>query len=68
MRSKEIFRVKYTIVDRGCEIQKDVESYFKADYKSVVKKELRRIYHSMDLSDNYTFRIESVNSVGFGSL
>ena len=66
--SKEIFKIKFSITDYGSTYEpKPIETHSK-DWMSVVKKHLKKNAHSMDLSKEYTFKIISVHSAGFGTI
>ena len=66
--SKEIFRIEFSVTDYGTTYEpKAIETHQK-DWKTVVKKHLKKNAHSMDLSSEYTFQIISVTSEGFGKI
>lgn len=66
--SKEIFRIQFSITDYGSTYEpKQIETHSK-DWMSVVKKHLKKNAHAMDLSSEYTFKIISVKSAGFGTI
>ena len=66
--SKEIFRIKFSVTDYGTTYKpRPIETHQK-DWKTVVKKHLKNNAHAMDLSKEYTFKIISVKSVGFGTI
>lgn len=68
MRSKEIFKIRFSITSYGTTYEaKAIETHSRDAY-SVVKKHLKKKAYSMDLEKGYTFTINSVNSVGFGSI
>tara|TARA_R110000822_G_scaffold2180_8_gene10608 strand:+ start:363 stop:587 length:225 start_codon:yes stop_codon:yes gene_type:complete len=66
--SKEIFRIEFSVTDYGTRYEpKPIETHTK-DWKTVVKKHLKKNAHAMDLSKEYTFKIISVKSAGFGTI
>ena len=68
MKSKEIFKIRFSVTDYGSTYEsKPIETNSK-DWTGTVKKHLKKNTHAMDLSKNYTFKILSVHSAGFGTL
>lgn len=66
--SKEIFKIQFSVTDYGSTYEpKPIETHTK-DWMSIVKKHLKNNAHVMDLSSNYTFKIISVTSEGFGTI
>jgi hypothetical protein len=66
--SKEILRIRFSVTDYGSTYEpKPIETH-STDWMSVVKKHLKKNAHAMDLSSQYTFKIISVHSVGFGTI
>ena len=68
MLIKEIYKIHYSIVDRGAQYAaRPIETNNK-NFKQAVKKHLKQYRHAMDLSPKYTFIIDSVKLLGYGNV
>ena len=68
MKSKEIYQIHYTVIDRGTSwAAKPIETN-NHNYKQAVKKHLQKYGYAMDLSTKYKFTITKVSNVGYGTL
>jgi hypothetical protein len=68
MKLQEIYKIKYSIIDRG--IQYPAKAIETNDHNSqrAVKKHLNKWSHAMDLSKDYKFIIDKVDFVGYGNI
>ena len=62
---KKLFKVTFQITDRG-EVWPPAVLEFNEDYKTQLKKHLKKYRHSMDLSPGFKYKILSAVCVGYG--
>ena len=68
MLTKRIYKIYYSIVDRGAQYEaRPIETNDK-DHKRAVKKHLRKYGYAMDLSAKHSFIIDKVKFVGYGNV
>lgn len=68
MLVKEIYKITYSIIDRGDKYAaRPIETNNK-NFNQAVKKHLKQYRHAMDLSPKYTFKIDSVKLLGYGNV
>ena len=62
---KKLFKVTFQITDRG-EVWPPAVLEFNEDYKTQLKKHLKKYRHSMDLSPKFKYKILSAVCIGYG--
>lgn len=68
MPIKEIYKIYYTVVDRGAQFAAKPIETNDPDHKRAVKKHLNKYRYAMDLSTKYRFHIDTVKVVGYGTV